>query len=66
LPSAELLPQDEGQRAAFVRAGLERYLLGLLHPKILGVGADAVEDKVLTAQIGTLSYVRRLSNAPRA
>ena len=40
-------------------AGLERYVMGLLAPKVFGVGgADAVEDSVLQARISARS--RRL------
>ena len=41
-----------------VRAGFERYVMGLLHARALGAGVDAVEDKVLHAQMATLSFVR--------
>ena len=44
--------------AAAVRAGFERRITGLLEVKTLGVGVDAVEDKVLAAQLATLSFVR--------
>ena len=43
---------------ASIRTGAERYLLGLLHSKVLGAGSDNVEDKVLQAQLGTLSFMR--------
>lgn len=43
---------------ASIRTGAERYLLGLLHAKVLGAGSDNVEDKVLQAQLGTLSFMR--------
>ena len=49
------LPTAEG--AAMLRGALERYLMGALHSKVLGVGHDAVEDKVFSAQIGTLAFV---------
>ena len=44
--------------AAAVRSGFERHLIGQLQPKALCVGTDAVEDKVLQAQMATLSFVR--------
>ena len=31
--------------------------MGLLYPKVFGGGVDAVEDKVLQAQLATLSFV---------
>jgi len=43
---------------ASIRTGAERFLLGLLHAKVLGAGCDNVEDKVLQAQLGTLSFIR--------
>ena len=43
---------------AAVRRSVERYLLGLLQSKTLGAGTDNVEDKVLRAQLETLSFLR--------
>ena len=43
--------------AGAVRTGLERFLLSQLHSVAMGVGTDAVEDKVLQAQLGTLSFM---------
>ena len=43
--------------AAEVRRGLERYLMERLYPKVFGLGKDVVEDKVLQAQVATLSFV---------
>lgn len=40
-----------------VRDGLERFVTCRLQPKALGAGGDAVEDKVLAAQLATLSFV---------
>ena len=42
---------------AEVRRGLERYVMERLHPRVFGMGMDVVEDKVLQAQVATLSFV---------
>ena len=43
---------------ASVRAGLERYVMGLLQVRTFDTGADAIEHRVLHAQMETLSFVR--------
>ncbi|EOD12785.1 hypothetical protein EMIHUDRAFT_631901 [Emiliania huxleyi CCMP1516] len=48
-----------GWPAAALHEGLERYVMGLLLPKVFATGADAVEDKarVLSAQLDTLAFI---------
>ena len=41
-----------------VRDSMERFVTGLLQPRALSAGADAVEEKVLHAQLATLSFVQ--------
>ena len=44
--------------AGAVRSGLERYMAGLMQSRTLEAGSDAVEKKVLHAQMETLSFVK--------
>ena len=58
--AAAVWDMREAAEAAEVRRGLERYVMEQLHDEVVGHGADAIEDKVLHAQVATLSFVTPL------